>query len=225
MDPTREAFVQHLRPTLESYSLNVSEAHIDLMYHHYRAVVVANAQFNLTRIVDAVEAAAKHYADSLMLSVWVKRSGIGVRRILDVGTGAGFPAVPLAVMQADWQVTAIDSTAKKAAFLAGWIAEEKVPNLTARHARAEHWTGAERFDVVTFRATGSLAKCLTQARGVLVPRGLVVCFKSRVLPVEETAEARRAAKSLGFRSEPPFEYDLNCQGDVLARQLMVFRLG
>lgn len=225
MSDERSTFERTLQAALAPFSLPLSEPQLGAMWSHFAAVVDANTRFNLTRITDAAEAAVKHYADSLMLAAWAREQKGPTRKLLDVGTGAGFPAVPLAVMQPDWQITAIDSTAKKMAFLSEWIASAHLPNLTALHARAEHWADDARFDVIAFRATGTVAKCLTQARGVVAKKGVVVCYKTRELPAEELAEAQRTAKGLGFRAEPPFEYHLMCGAEVLARQLEVYRQG
>ena len=74
---------------------------------------------NLTRITRPAEAAVRLYADSLAVLSWARQSGneTGVRTVLDIGTGAGFPAVPLAVAAPDWRITAIEATNKKAAFV------------------------------------------------------------------------------------------------------------
>lgn len=225
MSDERSTFEQTLQAALAPFSLYLSAPQLAAMWSHFAAVCDANTRFNLTRITDAAEAAVKHYADSLLLAAWARGQKEPPRTLLDVGTGAGFPAVPLAIAQPDWQVTAIDSTAKKMAFLSEWIASAGISNLTALHARAEHWAEEARFDVVTFRATGTVAKCLSQARGVVARKGVVVCYKTHELPAEELAEAQRTAKGLGFRAGPSFEYHLMCGAEVLARQLVVYRQG
>lgn len=225
MSDDRRPFHTALNDALRPFAFPLTDRQCDLLWRHFAAVCEANTRFNLTRITAPAAGAVKHDADSLMLAVWARDHVNKVQTILDVGTGPGFPAVPVAVVRPDWQVTAIDSTAKKTAFLAAWITAAQVPNLTALHARAEHWSQHQRFDVVAFRATGSLTKCLLQARGVVAPKGLVVCYKTRVLPTAESAEAGRAAKSLGFHPEPSFEYDLVCGEETLMRQLVVYRLG
>lgn len=225
MSEDRSKFDRALQAALAPWAIQLTCDQVAHMWNHFAAVSDANTRFNLTRIIDASEAAVKHYADSLALIAWARQQLAQPGMVLDVGTGAGFPAVPLAVVQAGWQVTAIDSTAKKVAFLAEWISAAGVPNLTALHARAEHWGDETRFDLVTFRATGTVAKCLTQARGVVARKGVVVCYKTRELPAEEVMEAKRTAQSLGFRAEPPFGYNLTCGAETLARQLVVYRQG
>lgn len=225
MTDPHAAFTQTLTAALRPCAIPLTDAQLALLWRHFTAVRQANEQFNLTRITDPVDAAIRHYADSLILAVWACEHAVTARTVLDVGTGAGFPAVPLAVARPDWVITAIDSTTKKTAFLARWAREENLVNLTVLHARAEHWSDAPRFDLVAFRATGSLARCLTQARNPVAPGGAVVCFKSRPLPPEERTQADRVVRSAGFLPRPPFEYDLPCRGDVLKRQLIVHRRG
>ncbi len=217
-------FDKALRDNLDRLEIELPARQAQTLWAHHCAVVEANRQFNLTRITDPAEAAVKHYADSLALVRWVRDAGLEVRRVLDVGTGAGAPAVPLAVVEPDWQVTAIDGTAKKINFVADAVRQISLENLTAIHARAEHWDSDRHFDLVLFKAIGSLDRCLKWGRPHVARGGYVVVFKTAAMPEEERSAGSTAAGALGFADAEVFRYELVLCGETLSRALWNFRL-
>jgi len=110
-------------------------------------------------------------------------------RVLDAGSGPGFPAVVLAVMNPAWSVTAVDAVAKKIAFVRQAAAESGIPNVAGLHARLEDMPPAKPFDVVVSRAFGSLVHFTAQTRHLLAPDGVWVAQKGR-MPNEEMAQLR-----------------------------------
>lgn len=108
----------------------------------------ANRVMNLTR-VPREQAWSRHVEDSLLFEDLIPVGS----RLLDVGTGPGFPAWPLAVARPDLAVTALDSNGK----MLGFLRDHPLPNLTVVQARAEDWDAKESFDVVTGRALAPLA--------------------------------------------------------------------
>ena len=106
-----------LAQRLARWQIKLSPKQLGQMVAHHDAMVEANRRLNLTRITDPVESAVRHYADSLALLAWSRDSAVSIRTLLDVGTGAGFPAVPLAIMKPKWKITAIDGTKKKIDFV------------------------------------------------------------------------------------------------------------
>lgn len=196
---------------------------ISQLFAHYAAVVEANARFNLTRITDPLEAAVKHYLDSLALLPWMNDERRTVRSVLDVGTGAGFPAVPLAVMAPNLQVTAIDATRKKADFLADAAQRMGLSQLEVLQARAEHWRVGRRFDVVTGRAVASLADFLSWTAHLVRAGGFIVAYKTARTSPDEHADATRVGAQLGLRPDDPFEYELRLGDETRLHRLIVFR--
>jgi len=178
---------------------------------------------NLTRITDPAEAALKHYADSLSLLRWIQGGRMTPRTLLDIGTGAGFPGVPLAVMRPDWEVTTIDSTRKKTDFLAGWVTELRLANLRPRHAHASHWKTTMVFDVVVMRAVGSLATCLGQGARYVKRGGRIVVYKTASMKRAELRDATATALQLNLRSAEEFPYELEVGGETLHRLLLIYR--
>lgn len=200
-----------------------AETRILLMFAHYAAVVEANRRFNLTRIIDPAEAAVKHFADSISLLGWMGSAGVRVASVLDVGTGAGFPAIPLAVMRPDWRVTAIDSTAKKVRFVTTVCARLELKNLCAEHRRAGQWKPAKRFDLVTLKAVGNLRKCVEQSRMLLKRNGYAVAYKTGAVSDQEREAGRDAARHHRFEALQPYAYRLRLGDEIIERTLWVFR--
>lgn len=208
-----------LRAALEAWGQTIDDSQMSRLREHFLAMVEANRTMNLTRITDPVEAAIKHYADSLALLLWEGASPRPGLRVLDVGTGAGFPALPLAVMRPQWAVTAIDGTAKKIDFLRRTAAALGLTNLHAEHAHADHWETRQRFDCVVARALGRLDRVLTTAAKHLAPKGTLVIYKTADLDAEEAAAGNRAALGLGLKTIGTVQYQLVIGAENFHRRL------
>ncbi len=204
----------------ESLGLSLSDEQVRLLWRHREAMCAANQRFNLTRIIEPVDVAVKHHADSLAVVAWAERAGVSVKRVLDVGTGAGLPAIPLAIAKPEWEVFAIDGTGKKARFVAETGAALGLRKLKAEHGRSEEWRGGS-FDVVVFKAVGAAGKCLSLAKRHLRGGGNVVVFKTAAVG-EEWDEAVRVAGDSGYSVGDPFSYELRCGDEVLTRAVWVF---
>jgi 16S rRNA (guanine527-N7)-methyltransferase len=142
-----------------------------------------------------------HVVDSL--------TGLEVRelreaaRIADVGAGAGFPGLALAVALPDAQVDLVESVSRKAAFIENAASEAGISNATAVTARAEdlgRGDGRESYDVVTARAVGRLSTLAELASPLLKPNGVLVAWKGK-RDEEEEAQLERASESLAMRPE------------------------
>lgn len=223
MDDASPLFLDALRAALTRWDVAMDTAQTQLLWAHYSHMIEVNQVMNLTRVTDPVGAAVKHYADSLAVLPCVRQRGYHVENVLDVGTGAGFPGVPVAVMRPDWKVTAIDGTAKKARFVASVATALSLSNLRAVHAHSVHWSAAERFSLVLARATGPLGKCLLQVAEHVARGGLVVIYKTAHVEPRERDEAQAAAKELHLRTVEPFAYTLDLQDQRLDRRLIIYR--
>lgn len=156
-----------------------------------------NARVNLTAITEPGEIATKHFLDSLT-AIAARRWQAGERTV-DVGSGAGFPGVPLAIALPRLLVTLVESVAKKVRFLETLIAELGLANVHVVNARAEELARdpahRERHDVAVLRALPDLAANLELLLPFLRPGGDAIVFKGRV--DDELDRARRAADALG----------------------------
>jgi 16S rRNA (guanine(527)-N(7))-methyltransferase RsmG len=133
---------------VSSFGLNaLLELQAAQLEKHYTMLLRWNRRVNLTRITRPAEAATLHYAESLFGARFITDE----RRILDIGSGAGFPAIPLAVIRPDLHVTALEANRKKSLFLREAADELQLTNLSIITARLEefNWTG---YELVTSRA-------------------------------------------------------------------------
>ncbi|MFQ5591830.1 MAG: 16S rRNA (guanine(527)-N(7))-methyltransferase RsmG [Phycisphaerae bacterium] len=217
-------FDEALADALGRWNIPLSRRQQEQFRCHYDALLRANRQFNLTRITDPGEVAVKHCADSLAVILWVEHQGIPVRTVLDVGTGGGFPAVPLAIMRAEWAVTALDAKRKKVGFLTQTTQAMHLHNLYPTHGHTNHWDSGRVYDLVISRAVGTLATCLRRGRHVVSPNTWLLTFKSTPLSNDELCASRKTAAQLHFREYKPFSYTLDCAGEILHRAVHVHKL-
>lgn len=217
------AFTAALLRAAECLNLSLSTDQVDVLARHFAAILETNSKFNLTRVTDPAAAAAKLYADSLAPLAYLRQASAQARRILDVGTGAGFPAVPIAVAQPTAKVTAIDSTAKKARFVEECAQRLGLTNLTCLHARAGEWKAPQPFDMAVFKAIGPLAGCVSTAHRLVRREGLIIVFKSSQITREEIDAGQEQAESMGATLWDTFDYDLPCGDETLESTLFVFK--
>ncbi len=146
-----------------------------------------NKVYNLTSIKEPEEVVRLHLIDSLLLVEKFEEAGRGARKVLDVGSGGGLPAVPLAIMRPDIEVTMVDSVQKKVIFLRQAIAACRLmKNARAIHVRVEQITD-QKFEVITSRAFASLEDMVNLTKGALASNGLWLAMKAKV-PEEEIAK-------------------------------------
>ncbi len=218
-----DRFETALRNALLTWRIEPTRGQVSTLRAHFHAVVETNRHLNLTRVTRPEEAAVSLYADSVAVAVWASETGAAVRSVLDGGTGAGFPAVPVAVMQPRWQVLAVDARAKKARFLASVVDRLTVPNLKAAHHRVERLHPPPAFDLVLFKAVGKIAQILQWSQHITRHGGCVVAYKTPELPDDEEVDGQRAADRLGYRELDPFHYSLPRGDQRLDRTLRIFR--
>lgn len=167
----------------------------------------AARRFNLTGITEAEEAAVKHFLDSLAVLRWVQ---LGVdESLLDVGTGAGFPGVPLAIAVPECRVFLLDAARKKCFFLERAVREVGLANVTVVCGRAEELGRKleyrEKFDWVVARAVARLGELVEYTLPFVRVGGWFVAYKG-VEGREEIEEAGQAVVLLGGRVEGVEEY-------------------
>lgn len=142
-----------------------------------------NASYNLTSIKNPEDVMTLHLMDSLSLVKNFDDLAGGRKTVLDVGSGGGLPAIPLAIMRPDLSVTMVDAVQKKVIFLRQCIALCKLTNARALHTRIEKLTGAG-YGVVTSRAFASLEDMVSWTKHLLAPDGIWLAMKGK-FPQEE----------------------------------------
>jgi 16S rRNA (guanine527-N7)-methyltransferase len=138
-----------------------------------------NRVYNLTAIREPGKMVSHHLLDSLAVA-----PHLHAKRLLDVGSGAGLPGIPLALTHPDTHVTLLDSNHKKAAFLNQAVMELKLQNAEVRGERVESWQTPNRFDVIVSRAFSDMGEFVRITRHLLAPGGMFAAMKG-LYPYEE----------------------------------------
>ena len=174
---------------------------------YYKKLVEVNEVMNLTSITEHDEVYNKHFLDSLSLALYLDLSK--EQTLLDVGSGAGFPSIPLAIVSNNIKVTIIDALNKRINFLNDLSKELKLDNVLSLHIRAEEYAKEKRnsFDVVTARAVARL-NVLTELCLPLVKVGGVFLAMKASDSEEELNEAKNAIAILGGKLEKIINFEL-----------------
>lgn len=154
----------------------------DRLLAYLELLVKWNRAFNLSAVREPEEMVSRHLLDSLAILPWITG-----RRLLDVGSGAGLPGIPLALARPELPVVLLDSNGKKARFLRQVRLELKLPNVEVIDARVEAYSPPEPFDMITSRAFSQLKDFLLLTKPLLAPDGRWLAMKGR-LDKNELAE-------------------------------------
>lgn len=133
-----------------------------------------NQRMNLTAIRERGQQITKHLLDSLSIQPFLRGT-----RIVDVGTGAGFPGIPLAIVNPQREFTLLDSTAKKLKFVEHVAQLLELPNIKTLHTRAEDYKPEQRFDIVISRAVGPVLRFMQWSSHLCVGGGRLLAMKGR----------------------------------------------
>jgi 16S rRNA (guanine527-N7)-methyltransferase len=162
--------------------------------YYYKKLVEYNKKVNLTAITEKQEVYIKHFLDSIVIASELRQNAT----LVDVGTGAGFPSLPLKIVRPDLRVVMVDSLNKRVVFLQELIKELNLNNITAVHARAEDFvkTNREQFETIVARAVASLNTLSEYCLPFVKVGGFFYAYKSSHVE-EELNGADAAIKLLG----------------------------
>lgn len=173
---------QEIAQGAHALGLQLPEDAAARMAAHLALVEKWNRVHNLTAVREAGQMVRLHVLDSLTLLPHLPAAG----RIADIGTGAGFPGIPLAIARPDLEVALLDSSHKKCAFLEQARAELRLDNVTVVCERVQRWKPPRGFDAVVSRAFADLADFAVQSSHLVAPGGKLLAMKG-VHPYEEIA--------------------------------------
>ena len=197
-----------MRDTLERGlpALGLGPELIEPLERFSRMLLEKNQVMNLTAITDPRDVAALHLLDSLALTGLAALEG---KAVVDVGTGAGFPGIPLAIARPSARVTLLDSLGKRVDFLREVCEALDLPNVTCVHARAEEYAPnhREQFDLAASRAVAELRTLSELCLPYVKAGGLFLAMKS-VDSAAELAAAEKALRLLGGQTESVIDYPL-----------------
>ena len=169
---------------------------MEQFYKYMNLLIEWNEKMNLTAIIEPSEIILKHFIDSITILKDIKDGST----LVDVGTGAGFPGIPLSIMNPTLKITLVDSLNKRLIFLQEVIKELNLKNVELIHARAEEFGKnkkyREKFDIATSRAVANLATLSEYLLPLVKINGQAISMKAGNAS-QEIEEAQKAIKTLG----------------------------
>ena len=203
-----------LRDELNKWNIPIDDESIDAFETYFDLLISWNDKINLTAITDENGVLYKHFLDSLSLMKYTDLAGM---KILDVGTGAGFPGIPLAIMNPDAEFVLLDSLNKRITYLNEVINSLGLTNVKCFHGRAEDFAYKkdfrESFDIVVSRAVANLSTLSEYCIPFVKKGGKFISYKSEKSD-EEIKSALKAISILGGKKSEIFNYDLNYDDTV-----------
>lgn len=200
-------------------NINIKEEKIKLFYDYMKYLLDWNEKINLTAIKEEKEFIVKHFVDSLSISEIVGDN----KRIIDVGTGGGFPGIPLKLLNENLNVSLVDSVNKKIMVLNDIINKMKLENIEAIHTRAEDLAQnkeyREGFDMAVSRAVSNMNTLVEYLLPFVKIGGYVVCMKGPGYE-EELNSSKKAIEILGGKIEDIKELKVS---DELDRNIIIIK--
>lgn len=198
-------------------ALSLPAGGIPALLRYWELLAEKNKVMNLTAITDPAEAARLHFLDSAAL---LSLADLREKSVVDVGTGAGFPGLPLKILEPSIRLTLLDAQRKRVDFLREVCGELGLEDVECVHGRAEEFARERRedFDIAVSRAVAALPVLAELCLPLVRPGGSFLAMKS-VDSNEELNAAGRAARLLGGRVEKPLDYVIS--GTEIPRRLVI----
>lgn len=200
-------------------NIKVSDREIENLYKYMIGIIEWNDKVNVTAITEEKLFIVKHFIDSLLINHYLQ----GKEKIIDIGTGGGFPGIPLKILNKDKKFVLIDSVNKKLNVIRDLSEKIELENLEIIHSRAEDLASKkeyrESFDVATTRAVSNLSTILEYMLPFVKMGGIAVCMKGPNYK-EELEDAQKAIEILGGKFEHIESFNL--EGEM-ERNVLVIR--
>lgn len=196
-----------LKNKCEKLKIKIEEKNIEKFYKYMKLLLEWNKKINLTAITEPNEVILKHFVDSLTISKYIEDNST----LVDVGTGAGFPGIPLKIIREDLEITLVDSLNKRINFLKEIIEELELKNIKAIHSRAEEFGKnvkyREKFDYATSRAVANLSTLSEYLIPLVKIKGRIISMKGSEVK-EELIDSKKAINVLGGKILKVDEFQL-----------------
>lgn len=202
----RKEFIDFFIQNAYENGVLVSEKVADEFYLYMKNLLEWNEKINLTAIKDEREIVIKHFVDSVVINKFIDGT-----RMLDLGSGAGFPGIPLKLINRNLAVTLIDSVNKKVNFMKDSIEKLQLNNIVALHIRAEDLAHdknyREQFDIVVSRAVANMTTLVEYMLPFVKVGGKCLCLKGPNCE-DEINLAKNAVKKLGGQIKEVIQYNV-----------------
>lgn len=204
---------------LKKMNIEVSDKQLEQFYSYMKGILEWNTKINLTAIVEEDMFIVKHFIDSLTINKYIKDS----KTLIDIGTGAGFPGIPIKIMNENLNITLIDSINKKLNVIRDLSEKLKLNNIEVIHSRAEELAQnkkyREMYDIATTRAVSNLSTISEYMLPFVKINGIAICMKGPNFK-EELEESKKAIEVLGGKIEKIESINV---GEELERNIIVIR--
>ncbi len=200
-------FGAKMKDFCQKIDVEITDEQISKFYKYMELLVDWNNKMNLTAITEPNDIILKHFIDSITIENSIKNDS----KVIDVGTGAGFPGIPLSIIRNDLKITLMDSLNKRINFLDEVIKENCLNNVDTIHSRAEELGRnkdyREQFDVATSRAVASLDVLLEYMLPFVKVGGYCICMKGSNID-EELENSKKALTLLNGKIENIIKFEL-----------------
>lgn len=195
-----DEFYKSFNEKLKKINIEISEEQCMQFYNYMNLLIKWNEKINLTAIIEPEDIILKHFIDSLTINKHIEKNS----KIADIGTGAGFPGIPLKILNKENKIVLIDSLNKRINFLNDVIEKNNLTNIYTIHSRVEdighNVKYRNKFDIVTARAVAPLNVLLEYMLPLLKIGGRCICMKGPNVE-EELKQSQNAIEILGGKVE------------------------
>ena len=185
----------------------LTEDQVENFFKYMNLLLEWNEKINLTAITDVDDIILKHFIDSMTVLKYIEKD----KSIIDVGTGAGFPGIPIVIMREDVKITLLDSLNKRINFLNEVCSELKINNIETIHGRAEeagqNKQYREKYDIAVSRAVANMTTLSEYLIPFVKVGGICICMKGSEID-HELEQAKFAIKELGGKIEKVEKFNL-----------------
>lgn len=193
-------FLRHVKQKAQEIGYTLQKEQLEQFFTYKELLIEWNKKMNLTAIEQEEDIITKHFIDSLSIASYIPDTA----KVIDIGTGAGFPGIPLKILKKDLSITLLDSLNKRITFLEEVIRNLSLENIQAVHARAEELAHKEeyreQYDIAVSRAVAPMHTLLEYMLPYVKIGGKCICMKGPNLQ-EESKDLQNCLETLGGKIE------------------------
>ena len=210
--------MQQIITQLNTFSIPIQNNLIEKLETFYLELIATNQEYNLTAITEKQEVIVKHFLDSIMAAKVLHN----VSSVIDIGAGAGFPSLPLALVLDKPHFTMVESIGKKVSFIQRMCNLLNLPHTTTLKIRAEDLPKEKKYDACVARGVAALNTLSEYSLPFIHSGGRLIAYKGSNYN-EEIKQAKKALEVLGGEVEQIIPYTLHLKEEALQRNLIIIK--